>query len=87
MLPKIYCKPTSKGIHSFYLIFDGNEYYLFSQNYRKGVARYYGGGVLMDNAMKRTKAHGDHSVLKTMEKLPMYLRYIEKEQGIKVLKK
>ena len=42
---KIYCKATAKGVHSFFPTAEGNEYYLFSQNYRKGVQEYFGRGV------------------------------------------
>jgi hypothetical protein len=83
----IYCKPTEKGMHSFYLINGDEEYYLFSQAYRRSVANYYGRGVLFDNAIKYSKAHNDSAITRTMTKLPMYIRYIEKEYGIYVLDK
>jgi len=87
MAIKIYCKPTAKGVHSFYLVDGQNEYYLFSQAYRKGVAAYYRDGVLIDKATQHSKARGDTAVLRTMDKLPVYIRYLEKEQGIKVLRR
>ena len=31
MKTTIYCKPTSKGIHSFYLLIGTEEFFLFSQ--------------------------------------------------------
>lgn len=31
MKPQIYCKATAKGEHSFYLLVEGQEYYLFRQ--------------------------------------------------------
>ena len=36
----IYCEPTARGVHTFFLVVNGKEYYLFSQNYRKGVHAY-----------------------------------------------
>ena len=45
MKDMIYCKRTDCGFHSFYLVVNGQEYYLFRQNYRKGVQKYYGDGV------------------------------------------
>lgn len=83
----IYCKPTDKGVHSFYYISGCKEYYLFSQPYRKGVADYFGYGVHLDDAMKYSKAHADTAVIRTMGKIPMYVRYIEKEYGIEILKR
>ena len=41
MKTKIYCKTQEKGVHTFYLNKDGRIYYLFSQDYRKGVSKYY----------------------------------------------
>ena len=62
----IYCKPTAKGIHSFYLKNDGNEYFLFSQDYRKGVNDYYKSGVSLDRAADFTKSKFDNAIIKTM---------------------
>ena len=37
MKTTIYCRPTAKGVHSFYLMVGTEEFFLFSQAYRKGV--------------------------------------------------
>lgn len=87
MKTTIYCKLTDKGAHSFYLLVGRKEFYLFSQAYRKGVGKYYGKGVCIDKSMKYSKAHYDSAITKTMDKIPMYLRYIEKEYDIEVLEK
>lgn len=87
MKNSIYCRPTDKGVHSFYYVSESREYYLFSQPYRKGVADYFGYGVQLDAAMKCSKAHDDTAILKTMTKIPVYVRYIEKEYGIEILKR
>lgn len=50
MKTTIYCKPTDKGVHSFYLIVGTKEFFLFSQAYRNGVAKYYGRGVRIDES-------------------------------------
>ena len=81
----VFCTPTAKGVHSFYLAYEGKEYYLFQQNYRKGVHRFYSDGVSLNIAMKTALAHGDTAILRTMNKLPMYIKYVEKERGIAVL--
>lgn len=59
---KIYCKPTDKGVHSFYLVMDNDEFFLFSQAYRKGVEEYYGKGVRIDESMKYSRAHNGVSI-------------------------
>lgn len=85
MKTMIYCRPTAQGIHSFYIISEGEEFFLFSQNYRKGVHRYFSKGVRLDEAYDYSKTNRDSAVIKTMNKLPMYIKYIEREYGITIL--
>ena len=85
MKTTIYCKPTSQGIHSFYLLSDAGEFFLFSQNYRKGVHSYFSKGVRLEEARDFSKSNRDSAIIKTMNKLPIYIKYIEKEYGITVL--
>lgn len=82
----IYCK-SQKNVNHFYLCHEGEEYYLFTQSYRRGVTAYFCRGVTCDKALDFGKARHDTAVKNTMEKLPSYLRYIEKEYGIEVLRK
>lgn len=84
MKTMIYCKPTQQGVHSFYLVTGGEEYFLFSQNSRKGVQEYFSRGVTIDDSMKFAKTKNDSAIIRTMTKLPMYIRYIEKEYEIEV---
>ncbi len=86
MRTTIYCKPTAKGVHSFYLSVGAEEFFLFSQAYRKGVDEYYGKGVLFDDSVKHARAHNDAAIARTMDKIPIYVKYIEKEYAIEVLK-
>ncbi len=81
----IYCEPAARGVHAFFLVANGKEYYLFSQNYRKGVHAYYSKGVPLTQAFKFSKTHNDTALIRTMSKLPMYIMYVEKEYGIEVL--
>ncbi len=87
MQTMIYCKTTDKGIHSFYLTVGSEEFFLFSQAYRKGVAQYYGRGVRIDESMRYSKAHNDSAITRTMDKIPMYVKYIEREYDIEVLER
>ena len=84
MKAMIYCEPTERGIHSFYLVTEGREYFLFNQNYRKGVQEYFNRGVSIDQAMNYSKTHNDSALVRTMTKLPTYIKYIEKEYEIEV---
>ena len=84
MKDMIYCKRTDCGFHSFYLVVNGQEYYLFRQNSRKGVQKYYGDGVPINAALDFSRAHRDDAIERTMTKLPLYIRYIEREYEIEV---
>ena len=84
MKAKIYCETEKHGVHSFYLVTEGREYFLFNQNYRKGVQEYYNKGVPISLAINRSKSHNNSALVRTMTKLPMYIRYIEKEYGIEI---
>ena len=85
MKPMIYCEATAKGVHSFYLVQDGKEHFLFHQNYRRGVAAYFKRGVVLKDAFDFGRAGHDSAVMRTMQKFPAYIRYVEKENGIEVL--
>lgn len=82
----VYCV-KKQGLHSFFIIQGGQKYYLFSQNYRKGVQKYYCKGVSLNESIDYSKAHNDSAVIRTMTKLPMYIKYVEKEYSIEVFEK
>ncbi len=81
----INCKKNALGGHNFYITHDGKKYYLFSQNYHRGVNIYFEKGVSLENVMNVKTAHRDHCVIKTMAKMKPYINYIEKEYNIKIL--
>ena len=87
MKTMIYCETPKKAVHDFYMLNEGEIYYLFSQNYRKGVQDFYHKGVRLDESLDYSKAHKDTAIERTMSKIPMYIKYIEKEYGIEVLKR
>ena len=83
----IYCQETARGIHSFYVRVQGRTYFLFSQNYHRGVAAYFRNPVCIDRALQHAGACGDRAILHTMEKLPAYIKYVEREYGVNVFRK
>lgn len=87
MKTTVYCIVSDKGQHSFYLKQDNSKYYLFTQNYRKSVQRYYGKGVTIEEAINFNRSKHDSAIINTMDKLPSYIKYIEKEYQINILKK
>ena len=86
MKATVYCKATDKGTHTFYLVSEGREYFLFHQNFRRGVAEYYRYGVTVKEAINFGRSKHNTALINTMEKLPAYIKYVEKEYGIEVLK-
>lgn len=86
MKTRIYCETTAKGEHSFYLWANGEEYYLFRQDYRKGVQLYFHNGIRLDEAFDFSKTRGDNAVIHTLCKIPGHIKYIEREYGITLLK-
>ena len=86
MKAKIYCKATSKGIHTFYLSVDKKEYLLFSQNYRKSNREFFLNGKVLSEVLSATDVRS-HATRKTIEKLLPAIKYIEKEYGIAVLER
>ena len=79
---KIYCTNPEPGQLNFYAEAVGNTYCLFSQPYRSGVERVFSKGIYLTE-LNNTKFHKyDACVSKTVEKLPAYLRYINKEYDL-----
>jgi len=87
MKATIYCEASEKGVHSFYLSTAEEDYFLFSQNYRKGVHAYFSKGVRISEATDYSKTHNDSALQRTMTKIPMYIKYVEKEYDIEVLER
>ena len=85
----VYCiEPENRsGNLDFYIRVNNEDHYLFRQTYRTGVHQYFGGGVDVDKALKCNWNKHDRAVLRTIDKLPSYIKYIEKEQGIAILDK
>ena len=87
MANTIYCETTAKGVQSFFITANGETHFLFSQNFRRGVKDYFERGVRIDEAINFKRANGNSAIIHTMEKLPAYIRYVEREYGIEVLRR
>ena len=81
----IYSKTTDKDLQSFYLVNNGKEYYMFTQKYRRGVKDYFHNKVLLNDALDISKSNRDKALIRTKTKLPMYIKYLEKEYGLVIL--
>lgn len=87
MKPVIHCKNPKHGQLVFYLRAEGEDYFLFTQRYRTCVNSFFARGVSLNEAMNRTKAHGNPLVNRTLDKIYMHVKYIEKEYEIEVYEK
>lgn len=83
---KIFCKRSDER-HEFYLLAGGTEYYLFDQSFRRGVAEFFRNGVIIAKALNHGIGRRDYAIHQTMDKLKMYIKYIESQNDITVLKK
>ncbi len=84
-MKKIICKVQTQGVHSFYYIDGDNQYFLFTQDFRKSVKEIFAGGVNINELNNITSK--SHAVNRTLDKLPAYIKYIENEYGIEILNK
>ncbi len=85
MKTTIRCEVASNDFLSFYLDTPEGSFFLFHQAYKSSAYSYYGRGVRLQEALDFSKSHRNTVVLKIMQKLPSYIKYVEKEQGIVVL--
>ena len=84
----IYCKRNGSEAQTldFYVVKDREEFFLFSQKkIYAGLEKHYSRGVSLNDAINHSKGKTDYMIHKTMTKLPVYLRYVEKEYGITLL--
>lgn len=51
----------------------------------RGVGDFFSSGVSLNKAMDFTKCHKDTAIARTMAKIPMYVRSIEKEYDVTIL--
>lgn len=86
MKAKIICKNVKGGNQAFFVKVDGKEYFLFQQGYRKSVHEYFSNGVSVGVAGDYSSAHST-AVRRTLDKLPTYIHYIEKEYGVAIYEK
>lgn len=86
MQAKIYCRTVAKGKQSFYVMVNGKRYFLFTQDYRKSNKEFFQNGVGISKINHYGNVHST-AVRKTLDKLPSYIRYIEKEYGVAIYDK
>lgn len=86
MQAKIYCRPVAKDVHEFYLIADGEKYYLFEQKFYMSNHKFFKKGVSVDSIGDFSKAN-TITIRNTLEKLPKYLKKVSRKYGIEFARK
>lgn len=64
----------------FYLVNDGGRYYMFSQDFSRGVYEFFRSGRSEAELHNYKRWHRNPRLDKTIEKIPMYIRYVLKEE-------
>ncbi len=86
MQAKVYCKTVAKGRQAFYVNANGKEYFLFEQDFRASNKEFFRNGVGVHAINNYSSVHST-AVKKTLDKLPSYIRYIEKEYDVAIYEK
>lgn len=81
----IKCTENKLGGHSFYINHQGIDYLLFNQRYHRGVDRVFKNGLDLYDSLDPKTAKGDTAMLKTISKMKLFIKYIEKEYQVKIL--
>ena len=66
---------------NFYLLTGGKRYYLFTQDFSKGVWNFFQSGRSEAELHKYKMWHKNPRLDKTIEKIPLYMRYVLKEEA------
>ena len=64
----------------FYYVSGGKRYYLFSQKFSKGVYEFFKNGRSESELYNFSGWRKNPRLGKTIEKIPMYIRYVMKEE-------
>lgn len=83
MQAKVYCRPVAKDVHEFYLVIDGERFYLFEQKFYMSNHTYFKKGVAVDDLGNFGKAD-TICIRNTLEKLPKYIKKVSNRYDIEI---
>ena len=86
MQATVFCKTTAKATQSFFVKVGGRDYFLFQQDFRKSNKEFFRNGVGVHAINNYSGVHST-AVRKTLDNLPSYIRYIEKEYDVAIYEK
>lgn len=85
MKTKIICEKVDHKTQAFYAIVGKDKYFLFEQKYSSSVREFFKYGYYLDGVdYSKTTAE---NVRHTLEKLPSYIHYVEKEFNVVIYEK
>lgn len=84
---QIICKHPVYEMHDFYISTREGDFFLFRQGYRQDTEDFFSEGVRLERALDFSLSHKSSALLRTMKKLPLYIRYVEQEHGLVILEK
>ena len=86
MKNRVYCITAAQGIQEYYLKTESGRYYLFEQDYHVSNRDYFKGGIEVEKVgdFKNVKST---SVRNVLDKLPRYLRKLDKRYGLGLYKR
>ena len=76
---KIFIVKTMNRLH-FYLVTEKGRYYLFEQKFSKGVYEYFRSRKSLGEVHSFKRWGRNPRLDKTIEKLPLYIQYVRKEE-------
>lgn len=85
-MSSVYCKTVGANQVGFYLQVAEKEYFLCKQRYYSSMWRYFSGGVDINALFTKSGKHS-YAIREAKMKLPAYIQYVEREEGIRVLAK
>ena len=84
----IKCSKDAKGNHlNFYAVTGEQSLFIFSRKYNNEVSCYFKNGVPVSEVFNISKVYRRPAVRNIMEQLPVYIRFVEREYGVELLRK
>lgn len=75
---------NTKGLIDFYMLVDGQSYYLFSQKFRHGIWNFFKNGVRFETVLNYSKAKHDTSIINVMQRLRRHVTYLQKTENMMI---
>ena len=85
-MANVYCKTVGWNQMGFYMHTNGKDYFLCKQRFYRSLWNYFVGGVSINDVFTTGGKHS-RAIRRVKLKLPAYIEYVEREEGVRVLNK